>query len=191
MKQDKPITIFALLLAIGCLLTAQITIHAASVTDGYPGDPNTWDGLTTNTIIEIKLDTPVEMVGNPPVPDIDYCVKKCEFSGLDFVFTDVSCDVEVSDDRKVIKFYPNDLLGENALFAYKIIDINFEGGSSQQNFANYFETGNNPIPSFATQIDESDMCDDEGGGFTPSHIWPWCVRCHTDWKQFVTCDITP
>ena len=190
MKKDNPITMVALLLAIGCLLTTQVAVHSASISDGHPGYPNKWDGLTTNTVIEIKLDAPVATLGDPPAPDMEYCVKKFEFSGLDFIFTDVSCDVEVSDDRKTIKLYPNDLLGENGLFAYKVIDINFEGGGSEQDFAKYFETGDNPIPAFATQIDEVDMCDDEGGDLTPD-IQPWCVRCHTDWKSLVDCTITP
>ena len=96
---------------------------------------------------------------------MDYCVKKASFSGLDFVFTDVSCEVEVSADRKTIKLFPNDLLGENGLYAYKVININFEGGGSEQDFAEYFETGENPIPVFATQIDEADMCDHSGETF--------------------------
>ncbi len=35
---------------------------AAEITGGYPGHPNTWEGLTSNTIIEIELDAPVAMV---------------------------------------------------------------------------------------------------------------------------------
>jgi len=189
MKKDNPVTMTVLLLAIGCLLATQI-IHAQSITDGHPGYSNKWEGLTTNTIIEIKLDTPVSMIGDPLEPDMSYCVKKAEFSGLDFVFTDVPCDVDVSDDRKIIRLYPQNLLGENALFAYKIIDINFEGGGSEQDFAKYFETGDNPTPVFDTQIDEIDMCDDEGGDLTLS-IQSWCVRCHTEWKDLVPCTITP
>jgi len=170
------------------VLVFMSTCYGAGITDSYPGYPDTWDGLTTNTIIEIKLDTPVAMIGDPPEPDMEYCVKKCEFSGLDFVFTDVSCDVDVSDDRKTIKLYPNELLGENGLFAYKVIDINFEGGGSEQDFAKYFETGDNPTPTFATQIDEIDMCEDDGD---LSALKGWCVRCHTDWKPFIDCTITP
>ena len=189
MKKDNPCIILALILVIGYLLTAQITAHTASITDGYPGYANTWDGLTTNTLIEITLDEPVAMVGNPPAPDMDYCVKKCEFSGLDFVFTDVSCEVEASDDRKTIRLYPNDLLGENGLYAYKIININFLGGGSEQNFAKYFETEDNPTPDFTLHIDESNMCDDEGGNLTEG--FNFCVRCHTEWEGYIDCAITP
>ena len=193
MKKDNTGIILAFILAVGYLLTAQITAYTASITDGYPGYPNNWDGLTTNTIIEIKLDNPVAMVGDPPIPDMEYCVKKYEFSGLDFVFTDVSCDLEVSADRKTINLYPNDVLDENGLFAYKIIDINLQGGGSQQNFAKYFETGDNPTPAFSTELEESDMCDDEGGDMIPLQISNWCYRCHTDWKELLglECTIAP
>ena len=70
----------------------------ASISDGYPGYPGVWNGLTTNTIMLINLDTPVAMIGNQP--DMTYCVKKLSgFNGFDYVFTDVTCDVAASDDR--------------------------------------------------------------------------------------------
>jgi hypothetical protein len=148
--------------------------------------------MTTNTIIEIKLDTPVALIGSPPSPDIDYCVKKAEFNGLDFVFSDISCETDVSDDRKTITIHPADVLGENGLYAYKITNINFEGGGSQQNVAEYFQTGNNPIPVLATQVNETvlpsppyetklDMCTDEGGTLEFEVVNYWCVKCHASW----------
>jgi hypothetical protein len=187
MKKDSPRIIPVLFLAIG-LMVALPNMPYANITGGYPGYPGTWEGLTTNTIIEITLDTPVALVGNPPAPDIIYCVRKVEFSGLDFVFSDVPAVADVSADRKTIILYPTDVLGENGMYAYKIESINFEGGGSEQGFVRYYETGNNPVPSFATQIDEADMCEDDGN---LSQLRGWCVRCHTDWKPFLNCIITP
>jgi hypothetical protein len=192
MKKSQNTTIMAVLVALALLFTAQMAIHAATVTNTYPGHPNKWEGMTTNTIIEIKLDTPVALIGSPPVPDIDYCVKKAEFNGLDFVFSDVSCATDVSDDRKTRTIHPADVLGENGLYAYKITNINFEGGGSQQNVAEYFETGDNPIPVLVTQVNETvlpsppyetlqDMCTDEGGTLGLEVINYWCVRCHNSW----------
>ena len=114
MKKSDAHTVLTLLLAFVCLLAAQVTVHGATITDGYPGYPNQWEGLTTNTIIEISLDEPVAMIGNQP--DMTYCVKKASFSGLDIVLTDVTCDVEASDDRKTIKLYPQALLDGNSLY---------------------------------------------------------------------------
>ena len=59
MKKRDSHTILTLIVAVACLLAAQITTHAATITDGYPGYPNQWDGLTTNTMIEITLDSPL------------------------------------------------------------------------------------------------------------------------------------
>ena len=197
MKKRDSRTILILMAAVTCLFAAGITLNAATITDGHPGYPNQWDGLTTNTIIEIFLDGPVALIGgDPTAPDVDYCVKKATFSGLDFVFTDVTCDVEVSADRKTIKLFPTDLLGDNGLYAYKVNNINFEGGGSQQDVAVYFETGDNPIPILATQVDEIDMCSDEGGNLETNQINFWCVTCHSYWKDlyptsYGVCTITP
>ena len=192
MKRNYLTAIMTAIVALACFFTYGMPIHAATITDSYPGYPSRWEGLTTNTIIEINLDTPVAMIGSPPAPDIEYCLKKAAFSGLDIVFTDVTCAVDVSADRKTITIHPTDVLGENGLYAYKISNINFEGGGSQQNVAEYFETGGNPIPAFATQVNETvlpsppyetplDMCTDEGGNLLTNKINYWCVRCHTDY----------
>ncbi len=184
--------ILVFVVSLACLVGLQVTSNAATITDGHPGYPNQWDGLTTNTIIEISLDEPVAIIDNQP--DLEYCVKKATFSGLDFVLTDVSCAVEVSGDRKTIKLYPNDLLDENGLYAYKIVSINFEGGGSQQDVAAYFETGDNPIPKLALQVDEADMCgDQEGKNLT--QLQYYCGRCHFKWIELYPsvfpCIITP
>jgi hypothetical protein len=189
-------TILTLIMAFACLLAAQVTVHAAAITDGYPGYPNQWEDLTTNTIIEITLDAPVALTGNPPAPDWDYCVTKASFSGLDFVLTDVSCEVEVSADRKTIKLYPNDVLDGSSLYAYKVININFDGGGSEQDVSAYFETGTNPIPVFATQVDEADMCGDNTfPEKTMGQVQPFCGRCHVDWIErfpaFFPCIMLP
>jgi len=187
-------TILTLIMAFACLLAAEVTVHAATITDGYPGYPNQWEGLTTNTIIEISLDEEVALVGNPPAPDWDYCVQKASFSGLDFVLTDVSCEVEVSADRKTIKLYPNDLLDETSLYAYKVVYINFDAGGSQQNFAEYFDTGQNPIPVLSLQVDEADMCGDQEGK-NLDQLQYYCGRCHFNWVELYPsvfpCVITP
>ena len=208
MKKNLKPTIMTVMVALAVLFTARLAVlHAATVTDSYPGYPNRWEGLTTNTIIEIKLDAAVAMVGSPLAPDIAYCVKKATFSGLDFVFTDVSCEVDVSADRKTITIHPTNVIGENGLYAYKISNINFEGGGSQQNVAEYFETGDNPIPVLVTQVNETvlpsppyetplDMCTDEGGNLLTNKINYWCLRCHNSWTtQYPTiygvCKICP
>ena len=196
MKKSDSHNVLTLLLAAVLLLASHITVNAAAITDSYPGDPNQWEGLTTNTIIEISLDEPVALTGDPAVPDWDYCVKKASFNGLDFVQTDVSCEVEVSADRKTIKLYPNDLLDGNSMYAYKVVNINFDGGGSAQDFAEYFETGENPVPVLATQVNEADMCDDEGQDMDPHHIAFHCVRCHVEFAirypgAYGTCIITP
>ena len=196
MKKSDSHTVLTLLLAVVLLLVAHSMVHAATITDGYPGDPNQWEGLTTNTIIEISLDEPVALIGDPAAPDWDYCVKKASFNGLDFVLTDVTCEVEVSADRKTIKLYPNDLLDENGLYAYKVVNINFDGGGSEQNVAEYFETGENPVPALALQVNEADMCDDEGQDMNPHNVAFHCVRCHVEFAirfptVYGTCVIVP
>jgi hypothetical protein len=187
MKKDISRIIAALVLALGLVFVLQNSPYA-NITGGYPGYPGTWEGLTTNTRIEITLDAPVALVGDPPAPDMTYCVRKVEFSGLDFVFSDVPVAVDVSADGKTITLYPADVLGANGMYAYKIENINFAGGGSQQNFVRHYETGNNPLPAFATQVNEADMCEDDGN---LSQVKGWCVRCHTDWKIYIDCTIVP
>jgi len=177
------------------LLALGIRGNAATITDGHPGYPNQWDGLTTNTIIKLSLDARVATTGVPPAPDIDYCVQKVTFNGLDFEFTDVSCDVEVSDDRRTIRIYPTDLLDGNGLYAYKINNINFEGGGSQQDVAAYFATGLNPVPPFALTVAEADMCGDQEGKDLDK-LQYYCGRCHLNWVEeygdvIFPCIITP
>ena len=198
MKKRDSRTILILMAAVTCLFAAGITLNAvATITDGYPGYPNQWEGMTTNTTIEINLDTPVALIGgDPTAPDVDICVKKATFSGLDFVFTDVPCEVEVSADRKTLKLYPTDLLDANEIYSYKVNDINFEGGGSQQEVAGYFETGDNPVPILATQVDEIDLCSDEGGNLLTNKINFWCLTCHIYWQEqypasYGVCTITP
>jgi len=192
MKKCDAHTVLTLLLVFVFLLAAQITVHAAAITDGYPGYPNQWEGITTNTIIEISLDEPVALIGNDP--DWDYCVKKVSFSGLDFVQTDVICDVEVSADRKTIKLYPQEFLDENGLYAYKVVTINFDPSGSAQDVAAYFETGENPIPAFAIQVDEADMCGDQQGK-PVNQLQYYCGRCHIKWVELYPftfpCIMTP
>jgi len=196
MKKNDVTTIMTVMVAAAWLFTTQVSIYAATITDSYPGHPNQWEGLTTNTIIKITLDAPVAMVGDPPAPDILYCVKKAAFNGLDFVFTDVACAVDVSADRKIITLYPSNVLGENSMYAYKLENVNFEGGGSAQNIAEYFETGGNPAPVFATQLNEADMCDHSGEHLTYQYVSVWCARCHEDWAAeypayWGTCPLTP
>ena len=194
MRKSASYPILTLLMAFTCLLASQVTVHAATITDGYPGYPNQWDGLTTNTIIEISLDEPIAFIGNDP--DWDYCVKKATFSGLDIVLTDVSCEVEVSPDRKTIKLYPNDLLDGNSLYAYKVTSINFDPSGSDQDVAVYFETGDNPIPALALQLDEADLCDHSEEVLTLTPVSVWCARCHENWAAqypdvWGPCPLTP
>jgi len=192
MKKSASYTILTLVMAFAYLLVAQVTVHAATITDGYPGYPNQWEGLTTNTIIEISLDEPVALIGN--APDWDYCVKKASFSGLDFVLTDVSCEVEVSADRKTIKLYPNDVLDENGLYAYKVVTINFDPSGSAQDVAAYFETGGNPIPVLSTQLNEADICGDQQG-IPVQQLQYYCGTCHIKWVELYPfsfpCIMTP
>lgn len=192
MKKSDLHTALTFAVVLAFLLAGQITGNAATITDGHPGYPNQWEGLTTNTIIEISLDEPVALIGN--APDWEYCVKKASFSGLDFVLTDVSCEVEVSADRKTIKLYPNELLDENGLYAYKVVSINFDPSGSAQDVAGYFETAANPIPTLALQVDEADMCGDQEGKDL-DQLQYYCGRCHFKWKELYPtvfpCIITP
>jgi hypothetical protein len=157
-------------------------VYGASITSGYPGYPGVWNGLTTNTIMLINLDTRVSMIGTQP--DMTYCVKKLSFSGFDYVLTDVTCDVAAADDRLSVSLYPQALLETNSpnapIYAYKIANINFEGGSSEQNFNQCYLTGNNPIIPPAYAVDESVQCTDYNyiGGFNGISGGNYCFKCH-------------
>ena len=92
--------------------------YAGTITDGYPGHPGVWTGLTTNTTTVINLDSPVAMVGTQP--DMTYCVKKVTFNGFDFVFTNVACDAAASDNRKSVTLYSQALLDTTSRYAYML-----------------------------------------------------------------------
>ena len=184
-----------MILTVGCPLVMFLPAgYGAAVSNSYPGYPNAWDGLTTNSIIKIDLDEPVAMIGG--LPDMVYQVKAATFNGFDMVLTDVACDVEVSGDGKLIRLYPQNVLGNNAMFAYKIENINFEGGGSSQTGSRFYTTGDNPAPLLNTFVDEGDMCDDIAGIWGPDYthlnFGNYCARCHPDYKgTYVDCVIAP
>lgn len=158
-------------------------VYSASITSGYPGYPGVWDGLTTNTIMVINLDTRVAMVGTQP--DMTYCVKKLSFNGFDYLLTDVTCDVAAADDRLSITLYPQELLATNSpnapiIYAYKIVNINFEGGFSAQNFSRCYLTGTNPIIAPNDQVDEAALCNDYNNpdGYNFFSVGNFCFKCH-------------
>ncbi len=160
-------------------------VSSADVIDGNPGYPNAWEGMTTNTIIRIDLDEPVAMSGGQP--DMDYIVKKAAFDGFDFVSTEVVCDVEVSDDLKTIRLYPQGLLEKESFYAYKIARIAFEGGTEQE-YIQCYATGSNPPQFLSMFVSEADMCNDSGGTLS----WgSWCARCHDEWEEDFPCVFTP
>ena len=147
------------------------------ITGGYPGYPGVWSGLTTNTIMLINLDTPVAMIGTQP--DMTYCVKKLSFSGFDYVFTDVACDAAAADDRKRVGLYPQALLDTSSPYAYHVVNINFQGGGSAQNFSQCYLTGDNPVIPPGNSVAQAALCTDynysefnlmSGGNF--------CFKCH-------------
>lgn len=154
-------------------------VYGASITSGYPGSPGPWTGLTTNTLMIITLDAPVAMVGIQP--DMTYCVKKLSgFNGFDYVFTDVSCDAAAADDRLSVNLYPQELLDTSAQYAYNVININFQGGGSAQNFSQCYLTGNNPIISPTYAVQEANQCTDYNyiGGFNLMAGGNYCFKCH-------------
>jgi hypothetical protein len=153
-------------------------VYGASITSGYPGQPGVWNGLTTNTLMIIDLDAPVAMNGTQP--EMTYCVKKLSgFNGFDYVFTDVTCDVAAADDRLSIGLYPQELLDKSAQYAYNIVNINFQGGGSAQNFSKCYLTGTNPIKYPAAQVDEADLCTDlNNPDFNALAGGNYCFKCH-------------
>ena len=156
--------------------------YGASITNGYPGTPGVWNGLTTNTLVIIDLDAPVAMVGNQP--DMTYCVKKLSgFSGFDYVFTDVTCDAAAADDRKSVALYPQALLDTSAQYAYNVVNINFQGGGSVQNFSKCYVTGTNPIIApLPPSVNEADLCTDYNNpeGFNLLGGGNYCFKCHVN-----------
>lgn len=187
----KKLTIVLVVAGLPVFLIAAIS-HGAAISDSYPGYPNAWDGLTTNSIIKIDLDTPVAMIAGQP--DMVYHVKAATFNGFDFILTDVSCDVEVSGDGKTIRLYPQSPMDNSSLFAYKIENINFAGGGSSQTDSRFFTSGDNPVPVLNTYVDEGDMCGDLvfKYGTGTLNFGNFCARCHLDYQGVYTdCVITP
>lgn len=157
----------------------------ADIIDGYPGSLNNWEGMTTNTIIRIDLDESVALSGGQP--DMDYTVKKAEFDGFDFVSTEVLCDVEVSDDRRTIRLYPQGLLEKDSFYAYKVERIAFEGGTEQE-YTQCYSTGSNPPQFLNTQVIEADMCRDDSAALNWGN---WCGKCHYDYATYFPCKTLP
>jgi len=160
-------------------------VSSADVIDGNPGYPNAWEGMTTNTIIRIDQDRPVAMSDGQP--DMDYTVKKAGFDGFDFNATLVPCDVEVSDDLKTIRLYPQVLLEKDSFYAYKLEWIAFADGTEQQ-YTQCYATGSNPAQFLNTAVSEIDMCDDSSSDLA----WAsWCGKCHEEWEEYFPCVLTP
>ena len=154
-------------------------VYGASITSGYPGYPGVWNGLTTNTIMIINLDSPVAMIGTQP--DMTYCVKKLSgFSGFDYVFTDVPCDAAAADDRMSVALYPQALLATSSPYpyAYHVDNINFQGSGSAQNFTQCYFTGNNPIIPPASAVNEANLCNDYNYDVNALSGGGYCFRCH-------------
>ena len=155
------------------------SVYAASITGGHPGSAGVWNGLTTNTLMIIDLDAPVAMNGTQP--EIAYCVKKLSgFNGFDYVFNDVACDVAASDDRRSVALYPRALLDKSAQYAYNVVNINFQGGGSAQNFSKCYVTGTNPVISPNDQVNEAALCTDYNfvEGFNGVSGGNYCFKCH-------------
>jgi len=174
-------TLCKIMLALNMLsmLVLISPVYGASITSGYPGSPGPWTGLTTNTLMIIELDTPVAMIGTQP--DMTYCVKKLSgFSGFDYVFTDVACDAAAADDRMSVALYPQALLDTSSQYAYNVVNINFQGGGSVQNFSKCYITGTNPIIPPAYAVNEAAQCNDYNyiGGFNGISGGNYCFKCH-------------
>ena len=155
-------------------LTLVIFPSYAGITDGYPGYPNTWQGLTTNTITEVNLNTPVNILpGNQP--DVTDCVKKVTLSGFDFVFTDVACDAAATDDRMSVMLYSQGLLDTDSQYAYNIVNIN----GAATNFNRCYNTGINPLIPLAFQVNQADLCTDYNNqNFNSLSGGNFCYKCH-------------
>ena len=175
---SKKIVIASLVMGILPLLF-MFPCFGASIQDSYPGGT----GLTTNTLMLINLDSPVAMIGNQP--DMTYCVKKVSFSisGFDYIINnaDVPCDAAASDDRKSVTLYPQALLDTSAQYAYRIENINFQGGGSAGHFSQCYATGNNPLIPLANTAAEATLCTDYNYiGGTTNLLVPgnFCFKCH-------------
>ena len=168
----KKIVIASVVMGILPLLFI-FTCFGASILDGYP---ITGTGLTSNTVMRINLDSPVAMSGNQP--DMTYCVKKITFSGFDYVFTDVTCDVAAADDRLSVTLYPQALLDTDAQYAYRIENINFQGGGSDGHFSQCYATGNNPVVPPAKSVAEASLCTDYNYLYNGMSMGSHCYRCH-------------
>jgi len=172
------VPVFLLILMVGSSL--------ADITEGQPGYPSAWEGMTTNTIIKIDLDRPVAM--SDGLPDMDYTVKKAGFDGFDFIAAEVLCDVEVSDDRTTIRLYPQALLEQESFYAYKFERIAF-GDGTEQEYTQCYTTGSNPSQFLNEFVSEIDMCEDSGGGIQPKG-GSWCSKCHFEWRPFNPCEVS-
>ena len=176
---SKKIVIASLVMGILPLLF-MFPCFGASILDVYP----VGTGLTTNTIMLINLDSPVAMIGNQP--DITYCVKKnvsFSISGFDYTITstDVPCDVAASDDRKSVMLYPQALLDTSSQYAYRIENINFQGGGSDRHFSQCYATGNNPVIPLANSVLEANLRTDYNyveGGMNGISGGNYCFKCH-------------
>ena len=178
---SKKIVIASLVMGILPLLFVFPSFGGA-ILDGYPSGT----GLTGNTVMRIDLDSPVAMTGTQP--QMTYCVKKVSFSisGFDYIInnTDVPCDVAASDDRKSVTLYPQALLDTSAQYAYRIENINFQGGGSAGHFSQCYATGNNPLIPLANSVAQANLCTDynyEGGdpgGDNSIIVGNYCFRCH-------------
>jgi len=176
---SKKIVIASLVMGILPLLFI-FPCFGASILNGYPiGQGPSLTGLTTNTIMLINLDTPVAMIGTQP--DMTYCVKKLSFSGFDYVFTDVACDAAAADDRKRVGLYPQALLDTSSPYAYHVVNINFQGGGSAQNFSQCYLTGDNPIIPPGNSVAQADMCTDYNySQFNVISGGNYCFKCHVN-----------
>ena len=174
---SKKIVIASLVMGILPLLFVFPSFGGA-ILNGYPSGT----GLTGNTVLRINLDSPVAMIGNQP--DMTYCVKKVSFSisGFDYIInnTDVPCDVAASDDRKSVTLYPQALLGTSAQYAYRIENINFQGGGSDGHFSQCYATGNNPLIPLANSVAQANLCTDYNYVAEANSILGgnFCFRCH-------------
>jgi hypothetical protein len=76
--------------------------------------------------------------------------------------------------------YPQALLDNNSKFAYRIENINFQGGGSAGHFNQCYATGNNPEIPLATSLNEAAMCTDYNyeGGFNGIGGANFCFKCH-------------
>ena len=180
---SKKIVIASLVMGILPLLFI-FPCFGASILNGYPiGQGPSLTGLTTNTIMLINLDTPVAMTGTQP--QMTYCVKKLvsfSISGFDYIINnaDVPCDAAASDDRKSVTLYPQALLDTSAQYAYRIENINFQGGGSAGHFSQCYATGNNPLIPLANSVAQADLCTDYNyvGGYNYILGGNYCFRCH-------------